>query len=674
MILEEEQKKYEKIHELLIDYRQELDFLLARAKKISDPFNAAVLTEMYERMIFLYEKNKQKPYFAKLHFQQNGIPEKTVAYIGRIGFANLNDEDIIVDWRAPISELYYNSKLGKAHFFVEKEKIEGVLELKRQINFEDGQIISVYDIDNSISSDEFLQPYLSGSSDNRLKNIIATIQQEQDEIIRLPLFENIVIQGVAGSGKTTVALHRLSYLIYNNRNSIKPEEYLIISPSVLFKTYISELLEELDADLVQSFSIEELIKNLIAQDIHILKKHEQHDFLIREKKSIRYLSEKTKKSFLDALNRYIQHLEEKWFKKDFYIGGIPILDSEEFFSLYGQSKMKNIKLSVEKWAEKVAFELIRNQSTVKKIDDYCKQNNIPYKTNLDIKKEIEKGCQKHVLKFFNGKLSCFELYKDFIKSLENYLEFDEIQTLKHETLQNLNKKILSYDDIGAFLYLYSKIFNCEDLKDIKQVLIDEAQDFSYTTFAALRQLMPNANFSIFGDTAQGIYDYQAIKAWNELETCFEDVRILNLNKSYRTTIEITTEANKTLTQLGLEAADNVIRSGEAVDFVAIGLEELLQLAKSLKAKYKNLAIICANDEEVEVLRHALKDDAIVFTEDLKSNNTSKIKLLTAETSKGLEFDAVILYNLNSYGLSPLELKKLYVAKTRALHKLVINKF
>ncbi len=246
MIIKEEQEKYKRIKSDLVEYRKSLDEAKTAISKFSDNETALTMTTIYDRMIYLYEKNKHRPYFAKIVFQKDGEKEKTFAYIGRIGFANLNQDDIIIDWRAPISELYYNSKPGRAEYFVDGEKISGTLDTKRQISFENGEIVQVYDLDGSISSDEFLQPYLSDESNQRLKNIVATIQEEQDKIIRFPLNKNIIVQGVAGSGKTTVALHRLSYLIYNNSKTIKPKNYYIISPSAVFKSYITGLLEDLE--------------------------------------------------------------------------------------------------------------------------------------------------------------------------------------------------------------------------------------------------------------------------------------------------------------------------------------------------------------------------------------------------------------------------------------------
>ncbi len=674
MSLEEERNKYIFIKEKLSKYRQSLEEEGKKIRAIKDLDLAVTLDDLNERRKYQFDKNKLRPYFAKIVFEKEGDLKPTTAYIGRIGFAGLDNEDIIIDWRAPISDLYYNSKLGKASFKVGKEEIDGELKLKRQINFEDGQITSVYDLDNSISSDEFLQPYLSSSADNRLKNIIATIQKEQDDIIRMPFGDNLIIQGVAGSGKTTVALHRLSYLIYNNKTQIKPDCYMVISPNSIFKSYISALLEELDADQVNSLSMDDILSLILENKCKLLKKHEQFEYLCKENINSDYLTFKGSNEFQNVIDKFCKFYEKEMFYKDFNLLNIKILDKEFVFSRYIQSKRNNIEDQAKVWADNLDRYVKNNDEIDKYLKNLSNQNLLTFKDKISIERTLEKGIKSLVYKFYKKK-TLLEIYKKFINEIEKYTDFKDVKILKRETLKNLKQNIITYDDIGAILYIATKIYSSLGFEEIRQVMIDEAQDFSYLTFKSLRDIFKNANFSIFGDLAQGIYSYQSIKSWQEIIPLFDNLSYLELNKSYRTTIEITEEANKLLSALGLHSAENVLRHGDPVQIrltkdIKNAIED--EIVEFKKSNFVSCAVICKDQLELEKAYDVLKDNVSVYNENDAEFDNNSVCLLTIEASKGLEFDFVIIYDFNSFKENELDFKRFYVAKTRALHKLIIN--
>ena len=227
------------------------------------------LTKQYASKLIFLEKTKDKPYFARIDFQHEKDSTEEELYIGK---TNITDEDnniIVIDWRAPISTLYYDSNIGKSTYKAPEGIIKGELLLKRQYEIDNRKLISYQDVD-TVSNDEILKPYLGVNANNRLKNIIATIQSEQNEIIREQLHKNIIIQGVAGSGKTTVALHRIAYLVYNNIDNIKPEEYLVIGPNKFFVNYISGVLPDLDVNNVSQLTYEEIVKDLIKEEFILI--------------------------------------------------------------------------------------------------------------------------------------------------------------------------------------------------------------------------------------------------------------------------------------------------------------------------------------------------------------------------------------------------------------------
>ena len=309
MSLEYEKKKYLVLKEMVDNYRKELledrEYALGMPIETENGFNIereTMITDIDEKLAIL-KRHCDEPYFAKLVFEDSDDGEKFNGYIGRLSIGEVGspDDSKIVDWRAPIADLYYNGRLGSSSYVANGNTFNVDLQLKRQINIKEDEVKSIYDFEESVSSDEFLQPYLTQSADNRLKNIVATIQEEQNKIIRLPIFKNCIIQGVAGSGKTTVALHRLSYLMYNFKKSIRPEEFLIISPNDIFMSYISSILVDLDADKSNSFSFNTLIKNILGTNYEILNKQHEYIKLSKNNISTDYLKFKNSKEFVFEL-------------------------------------------------------------------------------------------------------------------------------------------------------------------------------------------------------------------------------------------------------------------------------------------------------------------------------------------------------------------------------------
>jgi len=228
----------------------------------------AMLEEKFklESEINSIEKAKNTPYFARIDFESKNNKEK--CYIGKLGVQDYDNNIITVDWRAPISSLYYDSNIGNCSYEAPDGVIEGELLLKRQYTIEKSKLINFNDVD-TVSNDELLKPYLNTSVDNRLKNIVSTIQSEQNKIIREKLNKNLIIQGVAGSGKTTVALHRIAYLVYNYRNLYKYSDYMVIGPNKFFVNYISGILPELDVDGVAEYTLEEVFERYVDEDYTI---------------------------------------------------------------------------------------------------------------------------------------------------------------------------------------------------------------------------------------------------------------------------------------------------------------------------------------------------------------------------------------------------------------------
>ncbi len=682
MSLEEEKKKYEVLMGMVDAYKRELEsdrlWALDMPIETENGFNIEreKLIEDIDEKLDILKRHKDNPYFAKLVFSDLDDGEEFRGYIGRLSIGEVSNkmDEKIIDWRAPISDLYYNGKLGHTEYSALGKTYNVDLRLKRQISIKDGGLQSIYDFEDKVSNDEFLTPYLTQSADNRLKSIVSTIQEEQNRIIRLPIFKNAIVQGVAGSGKTTVALHRLSYLMYNYKKQVRPEEYLIISPNEIFMNYISSILVDLEADKANSFSLNKVYEYALGTEYKILNKDSQYEYLKSKKISTSYLKYKCSKDFACAIDKWIEDFKKKIFGKPLVVNGVKVLDGDICKPYYLGYEGATVETLANNGYKKLAIALSLDDRIKKVAKANIESLDLPMNKKYAILKTLESANPGYVKKSVGLKLDIYKIYKQMIEEIDEYSDYPDIQILKRETLNRLKKKEVAYDDMGVILYLFSKFTEIPYYKKIKAVLIDEAQDLPVIMYMGLKNLFSKATFMIFGDIAQGIYSYQSIDAWSEVMSVVGDCELLYLNRSYRTSIEIMDEAYLTLKKLNLPPANNVLRHGEKVDYgkstsVDIVSKELEQLSKT----YNSIAIICKDNDELKIAEEKLKDLQIVVLDE-NNNMYSSVKtcMLTVQTAKGLEFDAVIIYDYSTYTDSSLDLKLLYVAKTRALHKLIIN--
>ena len=682
MSLDYEKKKSLVLKEMISNYQKQL--LVEREETLKLPietengFNVereAKLIDIDEKMDIL-KRHEKDPYFAKLIFTDTNDNEEFMGYIGRVSVGDIqtkNDEKI-VDWRAPIADLYYNGRVGNSSYVALNKEYNVDLKLKRQIVFKNGEVSSIYDFEDKISNDEFLTPFLTQSADNRLKSIVSTIQEEQNKIIRLPISKNMVVQGVAGSGKTTVALHRLSYLIYNYKKYANADEFLIISPNEIFMSYISSILVDLEADKSNSFSLNKVFEFACGTEFKLLNKHTKYEMLQNKKISTDYLSYKSSKEFAMCIDKFVLDYLNNIINKPLIVKGVKILDALDVLPYFKNNIDLNLNTLILNASRKIALELEINEDLQLKAFSNVNKSDSTLTKKYEIKRLIESGNFGYVKNNYNTNFKLFNIYKEFISSIEKYSDYKELDILKKQTLNDLKNKTLAYEDMSCLLYLYSKLTNIPYFEKLKCVFIDEAQDLSYLMFLALRKLFKNAKFSIFGDIAQGIYSYESINSWDEILDVVGNCELMYLDRSYRTSIEIMQEANKTLQKLNFKPANNVVRHGEEVEFNKdCNLELIKNQLKVLNEKYNNTAIICKDGKDLEKAIEMLSSlNLIVLDENNLSYNQNQNTILTVQTAKGLEFDSVIIFNEQSYLDNSLDLKLLYVAKTRALHKLIIN--
>ncbi len=693
--LEYEKQKLESVENELDEIQEgEKQILAILPKKYSNnPILLANLMSATATKISNINRMKDKPYFARIDFKAGGKSTKEKLYIGKIGVLDLDGKVVITDWRAPVSSLYYDSNLGQVEYNAPEGKIKGDLSLKRQIVIQNKKIESIFDVD-SVSDDELLKPYLGASADSRLKNIVATIQSEQNDIIRKDIEQNLIVQGVAGSGKTTVALHRIAYLMYNNANKYKADQFMVIGPNKFFINYISNVLPDLDASNAVQLTFEEMAEKYIDEKITFEDTTKKLLDILNGKKNIEYIRIKTSMKYKEMLDNFLNTIENRLISVNgLVINNIQVLDREYIKTVYdtilGNSFFQKMDMCAKVIANRIKNDEDIYESLKIKLDDQIdsekdlENKRKLMKKSLDMLKELRSnGFEKQLRKLMNiSNLKIIGLYKEFVENVEKYTDID-VTELKLKTLESLKNKVIENEDIAALMYINLVVFGNEEYTKFKCVVVDESQDFGKFGFYVLRRILSNAVFSIFGDMAQGIYSYRAINNWKEItDDIFKDAEYLTLQKSYRTSIEIMQEANKISDALSLGRATPVIRSSGPV--IKTKVEErnsqeyiAKQVEEYLKQGYKSIALIYKDQNNMKSLNSILKshniESEIIYKDQEKYNGG--VCILTSYLSKGLEFDVVIICDADEEEYSannPLDMKLLYVAMTRALHKLEI---
>lgn len=670
---------------------------------------------------------RNKPYFARVDFQETGVSKTEKLYIGKMSLSRDEDQEIvIVDWRAPIANLYYEGRLGSSSYICPDGSIEGELLLKRQFAINTGELEEIFDIDIT-TNDEFLQTYLGANAENRLKEIVSTIQAEQNKIVRAPMWKPLIVQGVAGSGKTTIALHRIAYLIYTFEKSFEPENFMIIAPNRLFLNYISEVLPELGVERVKQTTFEDFAMELIGKTFKLTDANDKlnmfvnhnatkeqiiHNDLVRQASVL-----KTSMRFKDIIDEYIKEIEISFIpKKDIMLGTKIIFTYKEinelFLTQYGMwpiaQRMNEIKKSIATRLK------TGKQQIILQIESECDRKIARARATITDEKElqktiidaiakrdrvlekIEKVSKSLVKEYVAGlpKLSPYQYYRDLMEDnntfdtiVSKYAEIDVCEFTRQYTLRILNEKMLELEDLAPIIYLKYKIYGIDEKIPVKHIVIDEAQDFSVFQYYVLKNIVKDSSFTILGDLCQGIHSYRGVRQWEDIvNEVFEGRKceFLTLEQSYRTTVEIMEAANKVMEKLentALIRAKPVIRHGEPVEHISkidiIGIaDDIVQRIKASKEKgYKTIAVICKTMEECELILPLLieADKSITIITGNEKEYKSGIVIVPSYLSKGLEFDMVIISNANSenYTKNELDIKLLYVAMTRPLHKLCI---
>ena len=672
------------------------------------------MTKMYVTKIKHLKNVKDKPYFARIDFKERGHGLKEY-YIGKCSI--IDDDTIIhvIDWRAPVSGLYYDSRIGETSYIVPDGEIFGNLSLKRLYEIENGVLNSYNDIDVALD-DELLKPYLTQKSDVRLKNIISTIQTEQNAIIRANINVPLIVQGVAGSGKTTVALHRIAYLVYEQEKNLKPEDFLIIAPNRFFLDYISNILPDLGVDDIRQETFEEFALSIINQKITVENSYNKLAEIVNNHKSndnivIKSSQYKSSLEFKQVIDKYLEKIEEEFIPyQDLKFGDYIVLSYEQLLARFKEYKNVPIYSKFNLLCEWIKLYISNNEddiyktiklqreNEINKISDYLSEDE-KSKKRLEVFDKFDVALEKlnnggkmlvSEYKRLVKKTTPLDYYKQLVMELNRYVSKNVDTEIVDYVVKNyiLNKKnkVIEYEDLTPLLYLTNKIYGVENDKTVKHIVIDEAQDYSVFQFTTLKEILNNDSMTILGDISQGILSYRGTNDWKEVnEYVFNNsARMLNLSKSYRTTFEIMDIANRIINKIkdkiSVKLAEPVIRHGVEVEITEknsideIKIAVLKRITELEQNGYNNIAIITKTLQETEQLFNELsKTKDIACITDKSEKYKGGISIIPSYLVKGLEFDSVIIANASEsdYKLDELDAKLLYVAVTRGMHTLDI---
>lgn len=653
------------------------------------------------------EQLEDSPYFGRIDFKEDG--EKTdQIYIGR---ASLMDEEkldfLIYDWRAPISSMYYDFAPGRAHFDTMDGKIEGEILLKRQYIIGNGKLEAMFDTGLTIG-DQLLQKTLGGRASTQMKSIVSTIQREQNKVIRHERKKYLIVQGAAGSGKTSAALQRVAYLLYRHRHLLNEDNMVLFSPNELFSSYVSEVLPELGEDNIRQTTFLTFIDRNI-KDLKVESPFEQMEYLLTKDKDKDYdlrrenISFKSSLQYKNLIDSYLSYIhKEGLIFNDILFRGEIFLSAKEmkdyFTSLSDDLALQNKVNILLRWLEE-RIEILQEKEISKDwvIDEIELLDDTVLTEvyhELQEREEMEdfydSGAEERFLqeKIIHDAIEPLrELLKNFAfinlsQSYEHmfssWKEADSFpenwQALSSYTLGNIQNGWLPWEEATAFSYFADQIIGSKANRSIRHIIIDEAQDYTAFQIAYLQQIFPHTNFTMLGDINQAIYA-ETDKENPLSKLAGEDVERITLRKSYRSTKQII-EFTKAFAPDG-DIIEPFEREGEKPRLIQTTednyLHTILQEIKNAeKQGNETIGIVCQTQEESKQLHDKLAKqvDCHLINEKTKEY-TQGSSILPIYLAKGIEFDAVIIPDGSKGAYTKKDRSMFYTACTRAMHRLVI---
>jgi DNA helicase-2/ATP-dependent DNA helicase PcrA len=677
------------------------------------------------RRLLQLQRLAQSPYFGRIDFREEGQPEAEPIYIGISSFLDEeSDEYLIYDWRAPISSVYYDYPPGPASYETPGGRIDGELSLKRQYRIWDGKLRYMFDTGLTIG-DELLQQVLSHTADVHMRNIVATIQKEQNQIIRNDSSRLLIVQGAAGSGKTSAALQRVAYLLYKYRDSLDAEQMILFSPNPLFNSYVSTVLPELGENNMQQTTFQEYLVHRLGETFQLEDPFDQLEYVLASADHPDYearlaaIAYKSSADYMNVLRQYKVWLEREGMRfhdirfRDRVLFSAEQL-SRQFYSFDPSIRLTNRLLLLndwlleqlvqlekqevkEPWVEeeiellsqeeyRKAFRLLQKKRGNRKVsfDDFQKETlylsrYVVHRRFKPIREQIK------TLRYVDVTAVYRQLWTDpalFRQVAEGGVIPEPWDAISRITAERMDRMELAYEDAAPFLFMKELIEGSQVNMNIRHVIVDEAQDYSPFQFAFLKKLFPRSRMTVLGDLNQSIYaQTSALQDQLSLSNLYgeEETERIRLTRSYRSTREIVE-----FTRHLLPNGDEIIpfnRSGElpvvtAADNLAELNARIAALIHSLQSEgFESIAVLCKTagetDQAYEMLQPLVKSEIHRITKHTPKFRRG-ISVIPSYLAKGVEFDAVILYNASKSQYSREQERKLfYTACTRAMHRLYL---
>ena len=611
-----------------------------------------------QRDLFRSRKARSKPYFGRIDFKDPKIPYAESYYIGRVGISKDGSEPVVIDWRAPIASVYYENNMGRCSYTVKNEGVcEIDLKRKRTYEIAEDRLVDFFDSD-VVANDELLTRYHARNKNAVLGEIIATIQKEQNAVIRRSPKMNLIVQGVAGSGKTTVAMHRISYILYNYEEEFRPEDFYIIGSNRILLNYITRVLPDLDVYGAAQMTMEQLFVRLLYEDwdpelCHI-RPVDRTDQNVWIKGSCEWFHD---------LERFCAELEQKTIPGECVRmeNGVLLMKSSSIRNCMENNPLVSMQGKIN----------MLNHMLRARLENEVTGKSVTYPP--DVRKEL---FRKYRLHFGRDvwKGSIFEVYQDFLRS----------QQENGKTVPFTENSFDLYD-LAALAYIYKRNKEIDGTREASHVIIDEAQDFGMMAYGALAYCLRGCTYTIMGDVSQNIHYGYGLNDWEELKGLMLHGTaggFAVLRKSYRNTVEISKFATDILRHgsFPVYPADPIDRHGSDVSITECADREALLPAtvKTIRKWMENgretIAVICRDEAEAsDVSRKLGRELPLADSDPETAEFTEGVMVLPVEYTKGLEFDAVVLYDPTetTYPSEDRYVKLLYVAATRALHELSV---
>ena len=651
--------------------------------------------EIAQRQLVKLERLERSPYFGRIDFTEDGYEDTEKIYIGISSFFDENGNILVYDWRAPVSGIYYDFELGRAHYLCPEGRIEGRVSLKRQFRVSQDRLEFMLDTGIKID-DEVLQDILSRNTDEKMRNIVNTIQKEQNRIIRDADHQLLMVQGVAGSGKTSVALHRIAWLLYHYRDAnMTSQNILIFSPNTVFNDYISNVLPELGEENMQQTTFDEYVEKQVEKGLYFERNSDHMEYVLTAGKSERQqtrlqgIEYKSSMEFYYLLNDYIDYLEKNAIDfEDIVFRDKVIVSKQEIKRMfYEDYATMPLAKRLEKIKQRINY-LIRPAWANRRLELERQLSNHPqykgraraysrlfvFREFKAVRQQIEEMLQFDTFQVF---LNLFDDEGLFEQLAGEYLP-ENHAAICSDTAARIRQRLPGYEDISAYIYLKGNLEGVPRMDHIRHVVVDEAQDYTPVQYGILKQLFPDTRMTLLGDFNQTIHPLKKSFGYEQVSEIIQPGNSLtvHLTKGYRSTSDIVKFTQCILKDSRIESVE---RSGEKPQLIMASDQDMLidKLVADVKQMADNglesIGILCKTAKRSKEVYKAIKDrlNAALLTQD-DVNFSKGIIVLPVYLAKGLEFDGTMVLDADAetYGLEQ-DRKLFYTACTRALHKLYL---